>query len=213
MSWNFPRLRWAGGGLLAAGIFLAVVGCEDLRIEPAQEGPDISPQEVTVNKGQSVTFTASNGYDYEWRLDHEDWGTLSARTGPQTVYRSLREPASADTVEVQTLRLRSTIPGSSGTNGEAYVREAEAYIKHVRVKVSPSTISAIYFGQSVVLRASGGSSYTWSLQTPAWGRLSTTTGPTTTYTSWYTPATNETAIQVVTVRSYESEATASITHR
>lgn len=196
-----------------AGMCLGVVSCEDLHLEPGQEGPSISPQEVTVNKGQSVTFTASNGYEYQWKLDREDWGTLSARTGPQTVYRSLREPASSDTVEVQTLRLRSTLPGASGTNGQAYLREAEAYIKHVRVKISPSTVSAIYYGQSIVLTALGGSSYTWSLQTPAWGRLSTTTGPTTTYTSWYTPATNETAVQVVTVRSYESEATASITHR
>lgn len=68
------------------------------------------------------------------------------------------------------------------------------------VSISPSSAS-MQEGESVTFTASGGYTYSWSLSEPEWGVLSTTDGNTTTYTSIYSPETNATAYQVLTLTS------------
>ncbi len=68
-------------------------GCE---AKPADEEIVISPSTATISLGQSITFTASGGYDYRWELKHEDWGYLSTRSGPTTTYTAaVRPPVSS----------------------------------------------------------------------------------------------------------------------
>lgn len=50
------------------------------------------------------------------------------------------------------------------------------------VHITPSTAQIVQ-GQSITLTASGGYHYTWSLQNPTWGILSSTEGDSVTYTS------------------------------
>ena len=191
--------------LLPAMLFL-VSGCDE--IKPAAEGPSISPSSGTINKGQSITFTASDGFEYSWSIGNRDIGILSNDKGQTTTYTSLTDPASET---VQTLTLRSRIIGSQGTNGTAYSTSAEAYIRHVGVSITPSGTVSLPVGQPVTFRVSNGMNYTWRLQFPTWGRLTTTSGQETTYvTSSSAPSTGT---QVITVRSFESEASVNITHQ
>ncbi len=67
------------------------------------------------------------------------------------------------------------------------------------VLVLPTT-TTIVKGQSIRFDASNGYDYRWKLDQPGYGTLSTLIGPTTVYTSRYTPAgTNAIATQILTV--------------
>jgi len=118
--------------LFSAVAVLAVLGvmagCET---ESASARITISPSESSLRKDQSVTLTASGGYDYEWSLATEDWGTLSRRRGDSTTYTSLYEPGS-NNVEVQVITVTSVIEGNSSTNsGTNSIWTSEAYVKHI----------------------------------------------------------------------------------
>lgn len=194
-AWMFPLVM-----VLAA---LAMSGCDE--VVPAAEGPKISPPTARISKGQSLTFTASDGFEYSWSIANQTWGILSSIEGPSTTYTSLRDSGP----EVQTLTLSSRIIGAQGTNGG--LNSTEAYITHVSVTITPSAVT-VQPGQWVTFRAEDGTDYKWSLRFEEWGSLSTRTGAETIYHAQYDPGTNSSASQVLTVRSYESEANATITH-
>jgi len=75
------------------------------------------------------------------------------------------------------------------------------------VEISPE-YSYIEEGQSVVLTASGGYSYEWSLENKDWGLLTEKTDTTVKYTSTY-QGTSDNEVQTVTVRSYIEGASSS----
>ncbi|MCX7591188.1 MAG: hypothetical protein N2255_06115, partial [Kiritimatiellae bacterium] len=86
---------------------IAVAGCET---ESASSPIRITPDSVTIRKGESVEFTATGGFIYEWHLQDDkdpakNWGVLSTRTGSRTVYTSLRD--SVGTPVVRTLTVTS----------------------------------------------------------------------------------------------------------
>lgn len=115
----------AAVGLLA-GLILSG-GCET---EALTGRINVTPSEVTISYGQSVTFTASGGYEYRWSLQNEDWGVLSSRTGSSVTYTSLYRPATND-VETQVLTVTGTFAGSAGSStGSVSTATGEAYIKH-----------------------------------------------------------------------------------
>jgi hypothetical protein len=105
--------------IVAAGI---IAGCDS---EPAGSPITISPPSATIHKGESITFTASGGYEYEWSVDTPEYGTLSVTRGASTVYTSIYDPTpegttnTTDVSVTQTLRVRSYITGdsSSASNG------------------------------------------------------------------------------------------------
>ena len=201
------------GLLLLAG--LAGSGCNDMSVEPANQNPEVTPSSAQISKGQSIEFTASKGYEFQWRLEHEDWGILSARTGDKTVYTSTHDPA-AGAVDSQVLTVDSTITGTSGpsgSNGQSYVTSTDVFISHMGLSISPSSVTQLGVGQSIVFTASGGTQYTWGLLHPDWGVLSTASGQTTTYTSTFSAGTNVTVTQVLTVHSFDSAASASISQQ
>jgi hypothetical protein len=105
----------------------------------------ISPSSAVLKKGESIQFTASGGYEYRWSLKNEEWGMLSSRRGPLTVYTSLYDPRDCTGCKpeqgaVQILYAESYIPASLTAGGKAggasnatmdVLMTGEAYITHL----------------------------------------------------------------------------------
>ncbi|MCK5850022.1 MAG: hypothetical protein KAH23_03835 [Kiritimatiellae bacterium] len=116
---------------LAVFACLAFTGCET---ESADSKITITPESATIQKGESIEFTASGGVKYTWSLEDDNQGTatyghLSTRTGNKTVYTSIVNPDS-DTV-VRILTVKSTIEGMGETNSTSQGRTGQAYITHL----------------------------------------------------------------------------------
>jgi len=91
-------------------------------------------------------------------------------------------------------------------------------------EITPSA-ATVRIGDAVEFRASGGFEYVWSLQNETIGRLDTRRGDKVVYRSMHNPAINNSALQIITVKttisgtssttnssSYERTAEAYITH-
>lgn len=116
---------------LAAISLAFLAGCEDEPI--AGHAVEINPSYARVRLNQSVTLTASGGWNYRWTLDNRDAGTLSATTGRSVVYTARKEGVTQH-VTVTGNGSSSTSSGSSGTNDVASSSEifsATATIEHV----------------------------------------------------------------------------------
>ena len=98
--------------MLFVAMFL-ICGCET---DPVPTKITITPADVLMHDNESVEFTASGGFDYQWSLEKDkyEYGVLSSRTGSKVTYTSLY---SGTTVVYQTLYVTATIPGSSGGSG------------------------------------------------------------------------------------------------
>jgi hypothetical protein len=94
-------------GIVFAGIAGLLTGCES---DSADEQVTITPGGATIAAGQSVSFTASGGYDYTWSISDPGLGTLNTRIGPTVVYTA---SSSSTSGSVQTLTVVSTIEGAS----------------------------------------------------------------------------------------------------
>ncbi|MDD5678938.1 MAG: hypothetical protein PHW60_13275 [Kiritimatiellae bacterium] len=119
--------------ILAPLVFLQT-GCE---VSSAGREIEIHPDSATIKYGQSLTFSALNGYVYTWTLSDNTIGTLNTRQGQQVTYTSLTDPASP---VVQILTASSTFSDNegSGTGSNApVVHTAEAYITHINSSNSP----------------------------------------------------------------------------
>jgi len=115
-------------GLVALALGIAWVGCET---QPVASNVTVDPPSATVGMGQSVTFTASGGFDYTWGLSDHTLGTLSTTTGDTTTYTSLSSPAEGSTA-VQVLTVVSSIEGSAnGSNAVPDEWTTEVYITHI----------------------------------------------------------------------------------
>lgn len=115
---------------LAALLVMAFIcGCE---VDSAAQKIEIRPDSVTLRYGESVTFTAYNGYIYSWSLQNESWGRLSARSGIMVTYTSLYDPVSP---AVQVITVNSTFSDNtdsgSGSSTNPVSHTAEAYITHI----------------------------------------------------------------------------------
>ena len=107
---------------VAAVVSLAIVGCET---QPVTETISIDPQSATLHYGESVTFTASGGFDYTWSLSNTSLGTLSNTTGPTTTYTSLYNATTSGATAVQTITasagIEDTASSTNATFGSARV--------------------------------------------------------------------------------------------
>jgi len=139
-------LQFVATGMVAVVLAVAC-GCDT---EPVSDTIYITPDSVAITKGQSIEFTVTGGYDYEWSLSDDSLGQLSTRRGGRTVYTSLYEASETvgsngtETADqpMQVLTCRSYIPygTSADTNGvinaannnqNTYGATAEAYIRHM----------------------------------------------------------------------------------
>ena len=123
-------------GVLLPGLLVVITGCE---VEPVQDfAISITPQRVDLRKNQSQKFIASGGVRYTWSLggtnvadDAADpWGILSAVTGDEVTYTSLRSPSGTNFI-VRTLTVTGTLGSDSASNSTTVSSSATAYIYHV----------------------------------------------------------------------------------
>ncbi|MDP6810967.1 MAG: hypothetical protein QGH42_13465 [Kiritimatiellia bacterium] len=192
---------------------LCFVGCETE--SASQNNVLISPRSAIILIDNTVELTASGGFDYEWSLEQEEWGTLSTTKGSRTVYTSAHDPDPETWQEHQVITVKSYINRQAGgTNGFSdYAQTAEAIITHqtaqVIVNIEPPNANVTEFG-SVSFTATGANRYSWSLQYPSWGTLTATDGDTTTYTSTFNPSDEH--LQILTCTTDRGTTTAHIVH-
>jgi hypothetical protein len=196
---------------LATGI--CFVGCET---ESASENNvRITPAAAIVLIGQAIELIASGGFEYDWTLENEEWGTLSARKGNRVIYTSNFDPGADTYISRQVVTVSSTLgTDSSGSNTLGYIQSAEAVVTHQTVQavvtIDPPNATVKEFA-SVSFTASGANTYSWSLQHEDWGSLTARQGPNTTYTSLHSPSTEE-DLQILTCTSDRGTVTAHIIH-
>jgi hypothetical protein len=115
---------------------LVFSGCE---VDSADQAVRIVPEQSTVYKGQIVELRAEGGYFYTWRLEHENWGRLSARRGDSVTYLSIFAPSTNtdEAASIQKVFVYSTYTdqpyddSGSTTGSQSYVSSAEAIILHM----------------------------------------------------------------------------------
>lgn len=96
-------------------ILVAITGCET---QSASTTINITPAAATVRKGESVTFTASGGYDYQWTLADYTLGRLSNNRGTSVTYTGIYDSGGSNTVQ-QTLTAQSFIDGYAGASSNS----------------------------------------------------------------------------------------------
>jgi hypothetical protein len=107
---------------------LLLGGCE---ADPASGTVVVSPNSTTIQNGQAISFSASGGFEYQWSLNQESYGTLSTRSGATTTYTSRISPG-AGTNLTQIIRVTSIVSGATTTNNTQVTSgTAEAYVTHV----------------------------------------------------------------------------------
>ncbi len=120
--------------VLLGAMLLASVWCGCETTSSSENDVRINPSSARIRKGESITFTASGGFEYRWSLGNTTIGTLSNVDGSSTTYTSVEAPTTNEAL-IQTLVVNSTIEGSpSGTStntGSAFVQSAEALITHI----------------------------------------------------------------------------------
>jgi hypothetical protein len=190
---------------------LAMSGCE---LEPASETPAVTPETATVRtQGDTVQFTALEGFEFSWSLETDEWGTLSSRKGKTTTYTSTFVPESNSVVQVVTLT--STVEQETNAS---LTKTAQAFVTHLpaeesttaEVAVSPQEVVFTNLFDSATFTASGGDGeFDWDLEEEQWGTLSDRSGSMVTYTNLFSP-TSGVAVQRLTVFSAGQTATALI---
>jgi hypothetical protein len=170
-------------------------GCE---VTSDEDDMMIDPSSSTIVLGQSITLRAEGADDFFWRVENTDWGTLSSTRGDTVVYTSRFAPAAGATV-VQ----KVTVVGSKAESiSNSTAKIAQAFITHVSgsLAVSPKA-ATLRQGEVATFTASGGGSLTWTLETPAYGILSQSTGNRVSYTSQYADPAGKAVVQKITVTS------------
>lgn len=203
--------------LLLTWICAAFTGCDD---DSASSRITVTPASATIEKGQSIEFEASGGYQYTWSLDEdtagaEPYARLSSRKGSRITYTSLRDGAGAD--EVRVLTVTSTIEEADATNSSPDEWTTEVYITHVSdggddddteaLSLSPTSVTMATNDLQIFSASGGTGSYTWDIDPDNHGSLSSSSGNEVIFT-----ASNVTtdSVTVVTVTSGDETANAII---
>jgi hypothetical protein len=120
-------------GILLAAVAVALSGCETESSD--QIAISISPNNVTMKKGESREFTASGWRDYTWSLSEPSIGVLSTTKGDSTVYTAVAGPTSTNEASLsQILVLTVDVATDGVTSGTNIVSSgsvsAQALITH-----------------------------------------------------------------------------------
>lgn len=199
---------------ILVGVML-LAGC-DVQVDSSRETTVvITPSAASISRNGTVDLVASQGANYKWSLEKEEWGNLSTRSGERTTYRSVYDPGTNSTV-VQVVKVTSSPQGTTTSN--SFVHTAEAYISHVGygltnqvtgLVLSPAE-ATIKKDQMLVFNVTPANlgQYEWKLSEPSLGLLSKQDAH-----ASYTGTRDINALQVITVSSpgYLS-ASAVITH-
>lgn len=187
------NIRHWTAGLVAISTAIAGAllwcGCDT---DSASEGISIAPESIVVKPGQTVTFKASGGYEYSWKLNPNDGsGTLNTSKGESVIYTCMSTNIGSMPKQVI---VTSTIAGTSegGTsNATPYSMEATAEVYWAggtggggSISITPSGTQNIATNGTKTYAVSGGTPpYTWSVGNTALGTLSTSSGASTIYTA------------------------------
>ena len=105
--------------MILAAVAVALAGCETESSD--QIAISISPNNVTMKKGESRTFTASGWQDYTWEFE-DNYGVLSNTKGDTTTLTVIQGNSSTNTSLVKTLTVialdeaSDLTPGSNATH-------------------------------------------------------------------------------------------------
>jgi len=193
---------------------ICFVGCET---ESASDNNvRITPAAAIILIGEAIELIASGGFDYDWTLENEGWGALSARKGNRVIYTSNYDPGAETYTSGQVITVTSTLgTDTSGSNTLGYTQSAEAVITHqtvqIGVTIDPANAGVKEF-ESVSFTASGANTYEWSLLHEGWGSLTARQGPNTTYTSLHHSRGTEEDLQILTCTSDRGTIAAHIVH-
>jgi hypothetical protein len=217
-------------GLIGA-VILLLASCETESV--SNNDLTITPSSVGLRNGDTAVFTASGGFDYTWSLQNPTWGSLSAVTGPTTIYTDRYDPGSnGNESAVQVLTLTSSIQGANSSGGGSssnatptsnVLNSTTAQIEHLPtntgtnsvITIDPSS-ATLHNSSTKDFTASGGSGvYAWALSSTAYGDIDPTTGSTVTYARSADVASNVTAqvlLYVLDSSNNYASATLSIVH-
>ena len=129
---------WASAALLMIFFLFFLCGCE---VDSAARRIEVRPDSATLRYKESVTLTAYNGYIYDWSLQNETYGKLSARSGMMVTYTSISDPTSP---QVQIITVTSTFSDNSdsGSGSNPVSHTAEAYITHIPATSDLASVSS-----------------------------------------------------------------------
>lgn len=211
---------------LASLVFVA--GCETE--SATQTDVQINPAYTELRRGESVVLTVSGWSAYRWSLPSggtvDQYGYLSAGVGDRVVYTVTATPTNGYN-QVITVNADVSTEFSPGAVGTARVRHVwtpgdvgPTGMDEPDVHVTP-TSAELGVGQTIALRASGWTEYTWRLSpngglSDEYGELSAGSGEKVVYKVISSPASGYT--QSIVVRAKDStsgnyEATARIKHK
>lgn len=192
---SIPRGWWRLTAMAVVMAALFQTGCE---VTSKKTDVTIEPDNATVILGQSITLHASGADDFAWRLENASWGTLSAFRGETVIYTSRYAPAAGSSAIQKVYVAGEGTLGSSNLVGMTGV----AFITHISgsISVVPSA-ATLRQGESVTFSAGGGGSFMWTLETPAYGILSKSTGSQVKYTSQYAASDGKAVVQKITITS------------
>lgn len=127
---NTRVVSLAAAAFAGSAIALLLGGCE---VDSADRRIEVRPDSASLKRGESVTLTAYNGYEYDWSLSDTAIGTLSARRGQMVTYKCLTDPPSpvVQVVTVTSTFTDRTDPGTGSTTNPVVTHTAEAYITHI----------------------------------------------------------------------------------
>ena len=131
---------WFSAVLAAMAAVVGIVGCET---ESASGRViTISPSYARLEKGNSLTLTASGGWDYRWLLETPTAGYLNKTTGSQVTYTATKDGVT------QTVTVRGMFSSDNSSYAES----------HATIVQGDKDYAATATGGSAASTATGGSS-------------------------------------------------------
>lgn len=140
---------WFSAVLAAMAAAVGIVGCET---ESASGRViTISPSYARLEKGNSLTLTASGGWDYRWLLETPTAGYLNKTTGSQVTYTATKDGVT------QTVTVRGMFSSDNSSYAESHATIVQGDEDYAATATAPST-TTIATGGSSSGNSSGNSS-------------------------------------------------------
>ncbi|MCE9612692.1 MAG: hypothetical protein K8T26_00355 [Lentisphaerae bacterium] len=171
-----------GALIMLVAVIPLQTGCETQSAEGGQLR--VEPHSIGISINQSIEFTATGGFSYEWSLSDDNLGVLTRKTGPTTTYISRFNPGTNKTAVIQHLTVTSVVGGThtstdtnndgttnTTTTGSGFIDTDEAIIEHLPTGdqgtvTSTSTTTSTTAGTSVTTTSTTSTSTTASAFPP-----------------------------------------------
>lgn len=143
------RFAWVAALLAALAAAIGTVGCET---ESASGRViTLSPSYARLEKGNSLTLTATGGWDYRWSLADGSKGFLDRTKGSQVTYTATKDR------DTQTVTVRGMFSSDNSSYAESHATIVQGDEDYAATATAPST-TTIATGGSSSGNSSGNSS-------------------------------------------------------